>query len=322
MADLEDLLLRTSRTFALSIPRLAEPTRSEVTIAYLLFRIADTFEDAASWPKDRRVTALENFAELVARFQADAETAEEAASRRGHARDLAASWTAGEPPAGHTGYLDLLAASPEVLEAFAALAPAARRAIAGHTRRTAHGMIDFVARHDGDGRLQLVDLEDLRHYCYVVAGIVGEMLTELFLLAEPVLRKRSDALADRAARFGEALQLVNILKDAADDAEEGRRYLPSVVDRATVFLLAREDLRIAADYVATLQEGGASTGLLAFTALPIQLAWGSLDRVESDGPGAKLTREEVKATVAALEARLTEGEPALDISAPRTATSP
>ena len=41
-ALLEDLLVKTSRTFALSIPPLPEPLRSEVTIAYLLFRIADT----------------------------------------------------------------------------------------------------------------------------------------------------------------------------------------------------------------------------------------------------------------------------------------
>ena len=41
------MLTETSRTFALAIPLLPEPTRGDVTIAYLLFRIADTFEDAA-----------------------------------------------------------------------------------------------------------------------------------------------------------------------------------------------------------------------------------------------------------------------------------
>ncbi|HZD06425.1 MAG TPA: squalene/phytoene synthase family protein, partial [Longimicrobiales bacterium] len=45
MADLGRLLDRTSRTFALNIPLLPQPTRREVTVAYLLFRIADTFED-------------------------------------------------------------------------------------------------------------------------------------------------------------------------------------------------------------------------------------------------------------------------------------
>ena len=36
MADLALLLEKTSRTFALSIPLLPEPTRREVMIAYLL----------------------------------------------------------------------------------------------------------------------------------------------------------------------------------------------------------------------------------------------------------------------------------------------
>lgn len=314
MADLDDLLLRTSRTFALSIPRLPEPTRSQVTIAYLLFRIADTFEDAARWPKERRLGALADFSALLEESEekaSDAAPGESLPAVSVRARTLAESWIAGAPPVGHAGYLDLLAATPAVLEAFAGLAPEARRAISRHTRRTADGMAGFVARHDADGRLQLDDLEDLRRYCYVVAGIVGEMLTELFLLAEPDLASDSDALTRRAAGFGEALQLVNILKDAASDASEGRRYLPVTVDRATVFGLARNDLLVATEYVTTLQRGGASRGLLAFTALPVLLAWGTLERVESEGAGAKLTRDEVQGMVADLERRLEAGEPAL-----------
>ena len=52
------LLLKTSRTFALSIPVLPEPTCREVTVAYLLFRIADTLEDATQWSQARQVQEL------------------------------------------------------------------------------------------------------------------------------------------------------------------------------------------------------------------------------------------------------------------------
>jgi len=319
MADLDDLLLRTSRTFALSIPRLPEPTRTEVTIAYLLFRIADTFEDAAGWPKRRRLQALEDFERLVAAHEQGSGDRDWDQDRQAEARTHAEAWCEGTPPVGHEGYLDLLEASPEVLDAFAALAPAARQAIARHTRRTAQGMAGFVARHDADGRLQLADLEDLRRYCYVVAGIVGEMLTELFLLAQPELSDAAEALDERAARFGEALQLVNILKDAAADAQEGRRYLPASIDPGTVFGLARDDLRVATEYVGVLERGGADRGLLAFTALPVQLAWDTLSLVERAGPGAKLSRQEVAAMVAALDARLEAGEPALSVPRSRAA---
>ena len=44
---LQDQLVKTSRTFALAIPLLPQPTARQVTVAYLLFRIADTFEDAS-----------------------------------------------------------------------------------------------------------------------------------------------------------------------------------------------------------------------------------------------------------------------------------
>ena len=42
-----------------------------------------------------------------------------------------------------------------------------------------------------------------------------------------------------------------------------------------------------------LQDAGGPVGILRFTALPVALAWATLDRVEEKGPGAKLTRSEV-----------------------------
>ncbi len=299
-APLDDLLEKTSRTFALSIPLLPAPTRQEVTVAYLLFRIADTFEDAAAWPKERRIEALGRFAALGERSAAD------------EAAGLAAVWSAGLP-AGHDGYRELLAETPAVLAAFRALAPEARDAVGRHTVRTARGMASFVARADGRGRLELVDLDDLAAYCYVVAGIVGEMLTELFLLGRPALAPAAPALRRRAARFGEALQLVNILKDADADAGEGRRFLPAGTPRAAVFARARADLDIAARYVADLQRHArpADRGLVAFCALPVRLARAALDRVEDRGAGAKLARPEVLAIAAELERDLDAGRPAL-----------
>src|SRR5689334_17029718 len=66
MADIDRLLILTSRTFALAIPELPEPLRREVGIAYLLFRIADTFEDATRWPRAERLAGLAAFDKLLA----------------------------------------------------------------------------------------------------------------------------------------------------------------------------------------------------------------------------------------------------------------
>ncbi len=298
MADLEDLLIASSRTFALAIPHLPEPTRREVTIAYLLFRVADTFEDAASWPRSLRIEALERFGRLLE--DADRQEIEEISRR----------WAA-EVPCEQPEYRQLLADLPFVLDSFFSLSPEAVRLIREHTVRTARGMAGFVARTNDDGELTLRDVPDLQAYCYVVAGIVGELLTELFLLGRPQLAAAAARLRARARAFGEGLQLVNILKDSATDANQGRRYLPDGVDRGAVMALARRDLQQASEYVLALQEAGAERGLIAFNALPVRLAHATLDRVEQAGPGSKLTRPEVYAIVQGMNHALDHNEPAV-----------
>jgi phytoene/squalene synthetase len=191
MADLDRQLIRTSRTFALAIPELPEPTRREVEVAYLLFRVADTFEDATLWPVERQADALQTFENLL-----DPET------------------------------------------------------------------------------------------------------------AAPYLMKR-------ARWFGEGLQLTNIVKDAADDEGEGRSFLPKEGRREDVFNLAREDLHLAGQYVTRLEQARAPRGVVAFSAVPVLLAWGTLERVEAQGPGAKLTRDEVSEIVAGVHRALDAGEPVL-----------
>jgi farnesyl-diphosphate farnesyltransferase len=296
MADLDDLLIKTSRTFALTIPLLPEPTRREVTVAYLLFRIADTFEDASHWPRERRIDALERFARLIEGDSGGAECGDPA------------QWGAADSSA-HSGYVELIGEMPAVLDAYRSLGDAARRPIARHTARTSRGMAEFVARTGDDGRLVLDDLPDLQAYCYVVAGIVGEMLTELFVLDRRSLEPIAPYLGARAAQFGEALQLVNILKDSADDAREGRSYLPPGVHPAEVFDLARRDLAASAEYVHALQRASAPRGLVEFTALPVLLARATLDRVEGSGPGAKLSRPEVAAIVEGMRHQLDSERP-------------
>ncbi len=303
MADLEDLLVKTSRTFALSIPQLEGGTRQQVTLGYLLLRIADTLEDAAVWRREQRVEALFRFADLLTDSGETVDGVVEAAVE---------SWLK-DPPSHHEGYLELLEATGEVLSAYETLDPAARSVVGRHVRRTCVGMAHIVMRADRDGELRLAGIPDLRDYCYVVAGIVGEMLTELFLLGAS-LAPVAEALRRRAATFGEALQLVNILKDSAADADEGRTFIPSARDRRLAFELARADLLIAGEYVDHLQRAGAPRGYLGFTGLPVRLAWATLDRVEEQGPGSKLTRPEVASLVAAMYADLDVGRPAAGMS--------
>ena len=63
--ELQAFLQKTSRTFALTIPMLPARLRREIGVAYLLFRVIDTFEDATAWPPARRMEALDEFVAML-----------------------------------------------------------------------------------------------------------------------------------------------------------------------------------------------------------------------------------------------------------------
>src|SRR5258706_16051355 len=100
---MRDNRLRTGRrTFALTIPLLLEPTGREVTVAYLLFRVADSLEDSTRWPRSRKIEELQKLARFLEQ------------PSEGEAAKLATGW-ASDPPLDHQGYLELLAEFPEVM---------------------------------------------------------------------------------------------------------------------------------------------------------------------------------------------------------------
>ena len=279
MESLDDLLLETSRTFALTIPLLPEPTRRATCLAYLLFRISDTFEDATTWTREDRIRALQVWC-TVLRAPATWTSA---------APPLAADWLT-RKPSSHEGYLRLVAAIPDVLAEVHALASERRAIVVDHAIRSAEGMAKVLEGAEADGWVRLKSLEELREYCYIVAGIVGELLTALFLHDAPAIASEASTLRAEERAFGEALQLVNILKDEQDDESEGRRFLPASVQRSEVLALAREDLARAGRYTQALVRAGAPPGFVAFTSMPAELAEKTLDRVEKDGPSAKVSR--------------------------------
>ncbi|UPK43543.1 phytoene/squalene synthase family protein [Paenibacillus pabuli] len=63
-------------------------------------------------------------------------------------------------------------------------------------------------------------LEELEHYCYLVAGTVGEMLL-------PVLRDDNGIdVAMNGIALGKGMQIVNIIRDVGEDRARARRYVP------------------------------------------------------------------------------------------------
>jgi len=205
----ENLLSGVSRTFALTIPQLPNGLREAVTNAYLLCRIADTIEDDPLLDPDTKDRFHSFFLKAVT-------------TGRG-ADDFAAGLTPLLAPSTLAAEVNLIEESPRVLQVTRGLHPRQRNAIQRCLDTMSHGMADFARSRSRDG---LADVAEFERYCYFVAGVVGEMLTELFCDYSPEIDANRDRLAPRAVSFGLGLQMTNILKDIWDDLEHGTCWLP------------------------------------------------------------------------------------------------
>jgi farnesyl-diphosphate farnesyltransferase len=125
---------------------------------------------------------------------------------------------------------ELLVRLPDVLAAYRAL-PAEDRAIAlGVLLTLTRAMLDALERFpsERDGRMGALETRaELDHYTYMNAGCVGEFWTDMATLHRPRCQALNVPLMRaRAVRFGQALQLTNVLRDLPRDLRVGRCYLP------------------------------------------------------------------------------------------------
>jgi farnesyl-diphosphate farnesyltransferase len=210
-------LPEVSRTFALNIPLLPAPLDLAVTVAYLLCRIADTIEDESTASAADRKPLMDEFARLCT-LPSDWESASER---------FATTAVAALRPEAPESEVRLLRGTPRVLETVAGLPPWVTPHVSRCVREMTAGMAKVLEGLEQPGRPKgLADLSETLTYCYYVAGTVGEMLTGLFAGHSPAVAARLAELDPRAAAFGRALQLTNILKDIREDRERGSCWLP------------------------------------------------------------------------------------------------
>ncbi len=189
-ADLQHRLLAgVSRTFALTIPQLPEPLCHAVSNAYLLCRIVDTIEDEPALPTAHKRRFCVQFADTVAGRHSPQVLADELCPLLSE-QTLAAEHM-------------LVRLIPRVVGITHRLTERQRRPIERCVAVMADGMAEFQA---GAGPEGLSDLPALDRYCYYVAGVVGEMLTELFCDYSPAIagKARRPAAPCRIVRPGTA----------------------------------------------------------------------------------------------------------------------
>jgi len=202
---LRELLLASSRTFALGIERLREPLRSEVRIAYLLLRISDYLEDSTSFEAAERADLLDIWDGALAQQR----PVEELASRihPENEEELPDARVAAEVTMVH--------------QAISGLGREAGEIVVRYVRESTRGMARW-ARRGSD----FANLDDLDDYMHEVAGRVGYLLTELFALRDPHIARAAPELMPLGRSFGLGLQTVNVIRGLHSDHHRGWLFVP------------------------------------------------------------------------------------------------
>lgn len=232
------ILPKVSRTFALTIPQLPPALRRAVTNAYLLCRVADTIEDEPALNAEQKLRYEDGFIDAVTGRIDPQRFAAELAPLFSQATLLAER--------------ELVSQLPLVLQVTQDLKPAQRLAIIKCLKIMSHGMRDFQC---SVGQQGLETLRDLDCYCYCVAGVVGEMLTELLIDFDPSVASQRERLMRLAVSFGQGLQMTNILKDQWEDYSQGVCWLPQdVFARYGVHLADMQAGQEGANYAGAMSE--------------------------------------------------------------------
>jgi len=208
----DQVLPHVSRTFALTIPQLPAALRISVTNAYLLCRIADTIEDEPALSPSETLGFLQQFNTALAGRSAPAALAQDLEKRLSD-KSLPAE-------------RELVANMQRVINVTTALSEPQRLAILRCVELMCYGMPRFQSTASIKGLQRLTDLDE---YCYYVAGVVGDMLTELFCAYSADMAKNRTSMQALAVSFAQGLQMTNILKDVWEDRSRGACWLPQEV---------------------------------------------------------------------------------------------
>lgn len=237
LAYAREILPEVSRTFDLAIRFLPGQLGRPVGLAYLLCRIADTFEDSAILAPSQRQVMLYRYAELLGRpdrydklLLHELKSAFDGDLASGHVGGpvSTSSFPDHLPSVKLVENLDLILAAADTLpEQF-------RRQIFPRVQEMSLGMAKYTTLASGEpSQINFLDDEsDWDNYCYYAAGTVGHMLTDIFSDYAGFSDSLRAKLHPLGRSFGLGLQKVNVLKDSVIDTSRGVCFLPrTFIDR-------------------------------------------------------------------------------------------
>lgn len=273
------ILESVSRTFALTIPLLPPNLEKVVGNTYLLCRIVDTIEDAAciNAKTKQELSTLFNQTVLgLEKPEAFVQTCQIALINHPNEDEK-----------------DLIENIPRVLRVLQSCEEQERHAVAKCVQVMSEGMSYFHTRQNQAG---LENLDEFEKYCYVVAGVVGEMLTTVFGLHSPAFAKNIAGKESLALAFGQALQMTNILKDSPEDQLRGVSWKPRGIDQTDLLVIAHQKLVDALRYIRCIPKS--ELGIRRFCFLAFGLAVLTLNQIAQrgqfqEGREVKLSRAQV-----------------------------
>ncbi len=213
---LAPLLKSVSRSFYLSMVFLPPAMRPAVSIAYLLARASDSVADNSLAPPDVRVELLRGMKLLIQ--ESDLRVSEQVLLLDRISGPMADSQE-------YPSEKKLLKHYPDCLRLMREL-PIHQQHIIVRVLETIHdGQIWDIEYFEKQDSVQ--SEQETLHYCYRVAGCVGEFWTRIGQATLPLYSHHPhlEDLIETGIRYGQGLQLVNILRDQREDAQRGRVYL-------------------------------------------------------------------------------------------------
>jgi len=208
------ILRSVSRSFYLSIRFLPTQLREPIALAYLLARATDSVADTQGISVPVRIETLKMLSDGI-----------QGKSSRDVVVDLIAAFV---PLQEKTSERQLLESLPDCLGWLSQIEQADRNDIRGVLEKITHGQMLDLQRFDNPQEIRaLGTAADLDEYTYLVAGCVGEFWTRLcFRHVRNFARLSEDEMLALGKRYGMALQLINVLRDAGPDLRAGRCYFP------------------------------------------------------------------------------------------------
>ena len=275
------ILSSVSRTFALTIPLLPPAIEKVVGNTYLLCRIVDTIEDATDLNPETKQHLSTLFLDAVLEKSPVASFVDpclKALSDYGNQDEL-----------------DLIGHTPTVLRILHTCSKEDQEAVGRCVSIMSEGMSRFHGKQTAAG---LQDLNEFEQYCYVVAGVVGELLTTIFSKHSPRFAKNIRGQEALAIAFGQALQMTNILKDSPEDRTRGVSWKPADMRQEQLLKIAFQKLQDSLHYILLIPKQ--DLGMRRFCFLAFGLAVMTLSKIAkqkefSNKDEVKLSRNTVMA---------------------------